>query len=227
MSQAGGRRAAPEAAGNPASRIAAVSAARAATKAASAGSGRTTRAAAATRETSSATVSGSGQGPAPLSRVKATAKAATATSPATVAAAEAAPKAGPCSTVRKYVSGPEASGRPPSSPLAVGPQRRPTRVAPPITSGVPTTLYTRSEALPSNRAHVIGRVPLAVNLRCRHRPGDGLQLLAAAAVERPCLLILPRVAAPPRPRHGVDVAGAGHQPGQRKLRRAVPQPGAQ
>jgi len=51
-----------------------------------------------------------------------------------------AAKAGPYCSARKTEMGPEVSGRPMSSPLNTGPQRRPARVTEPMKIGVMSSL---------------------------------------------------------------------------------------
>src|SRR6266576_2940732 len=54
--------------------------------------------------------------------------------------AAAAAKARPWSRARKKAIGAEVSGKPTSQPPIAGPQRRPARLAPPMSTGVATTL---------------------------------------------------------------------------------------
>ena len=63
--------------------------------------------------------------------------------PARVPSATCAANAGPCSRASRKVTGAEVSGSPTSQPLTAGPQRRPARLAAPMSAGARRILSTR------------------------------------------------------------------------------------
>ncbi len=63
--------------------------------------------------------------------------------PARVPTAAALANATPWLSARKKAIGPEVSGSPTSQPLTAGPQRRPVRLAAPISAGVSTNFRAR------------------------------------------------------------------------------------